>query len=166
MSEERETQVEPGAGETIKDELSLDAIKRVLPHREPFLLIDRLLEHVPGERIVGVRSVNANDIVERDEFCPEPHMPYTLILESIAQTGAVLQLSKPENEGKNAFFAGIDKVHIGRPARAGEQLVMEASTVRQRGSIGWMSGVAKVDGEVVVEGVYMFALTGTMPVPD
>ena len=58
------------------------------------------------------------------------------------------------------------RVKIGRPARAGEQLVMEAATIRQRGTIGWMSGVARIDGELVVEGVYMFALTGTKPVPD
>ena len=148
------------------DEFSLEAIKRVLPHRAPFLLVDRLLEHVPGERIVGVRSVNANDIVESDGFLNEPHVPYTLILESIAQTGAVLQLSKPENEGKNAFFAGLDKVKIGRPARAGEQLTMEAITVRQRGTIGWMSGTAKVGDDLIVEGSYMFAITGTKPVGD
>lgn len=153
-----------GTDET--DLLSLEGIKQVLPHREPFLLIDRVLEHIPGERIVGLRNVNANDTVERDMFSPTPHMPYTLILESIAQTGAVLQLSKPENLGKNAYFAGIDNVKIGRPARAGEQLRLEAKTVRQRGNIGWMTGIATIDGEMVVEGLYMFAISGPKPVAD
>lgn len=167
MTEQAETSEDTCQTEGARDDsLSLEAIKRVLPHRKPFLLIDRLLEHEPGKRIVGIRNVNADDVIERDQFSPEPHLPYTLILESIAQTGAVLQLSKPEHKGKNAFFAGIDKVAIGRPARAGDTLTIEAETVRQRGTIGWMTGVAKVEGEMVVEGLYMFAITGTKPVPD
>jgi len=140
-------------------ELNIEQIKRILPHRIPFLLIDRIIEHEFGKRTVGLKNVTANEACLNGQMVGEPTMPYSLILESIAQTGGVLLLSLPQNVGKVVFLAGMDNVKLGRPVRVGEQLICEAIALKQKGNIGRMEGRARVNGETVVEALFLFALS-------
>lgn len=146
-----------GAGP--QGELNIEQIKQILPHRIPFLLIDRILEHEIGKRTVGLKNVTANEACLRRQVAGGPIMPYTLVLESIAQTGGVLLLSLPQNEGKVVFLAGMDNVVFGRAATAGDQLICEAIALKQKGNIGRMEGRAWVEEELVVEAMFLFAVS-------
>lgn len=141
-----------------KGELNIEQIKQIIPHRIPFILIDRILEHELGKRTVGLKNVTGNEATLNGQFPGEPIMPYSLILESIAQTGGVLLLSLPQNRGKVVFLAGMDNVTFGRPVRAGDQLICEAIALKQKGNIGRMEGRAWVNDELVVEALYLFAI--------
>jgi len=156
------TQVQEALAESgPRGELNIEQIKRILPHRIPFLLIDRIIEHEFGKRTVGLKNVTANEACLNGQVLDEPTMPHSLILESIAQTGGVLLLSLPENEGKVAFLAGMDNVKLGRPVKPGDQLVCEAIALKRKGNIGRMEGRASVNGEPVVEAAFLFALSDT-----
>ena len=140
--------------------LTIQEIMAIIPHRYPFLLIDRILELEPGQRAVGEKLVTIGEPYFQGHFPNHPIMPGVLIVEALAQTGAVAALSLPENWGKMAFFAGIDGVRFRKPVYPGDTLRLEVRFDKMRRGIGKGTGVATVNGQVVCEGELMFALGG------
>ncbi|MFC4321947.1 3-hydroxyacyl-ACP dehydratase FabZ [Litchfieldia salsa] len=138
--------------------LDINQIKEIIPHRYPFLLVDRILELEEGKRAVGVKNVTANEEFFNGHFPEFPVMPGVLIVEALAQVGAVAMLVKDENRGRLAFFAGIDNCRFKRQVVPGDQLRLEVEMTRVRGSMGKGKAVATVDGELVCEMELMFAL--------
>ncbi len=138
--------------------IEVNEIMKRIPHRYPFLLVDRVLELEPGKRGVGIKNVTVNEPFFQGHFPGIPIMPGVLIIEAMAQLGAVVVLGMPENQGKLALFAGIDKVRFRRQVVPGDQLRLEVEMTRLRGSIGKGKGRAFVDGELAAEGEIMFAL--------
>jgi 3-hydroxyacyl-[acyl-carrier-protein] dehydratase len=138
--------------------LDIQQIKEIIPHRYPFLLVDRITELEEGKRAVGIKNVTANEEFFNGHFPDYPVMPGVLIVEALAQVGAVVILKMEENKGRLAFFAGIDGFRFKGQVKPGDQLVLELEMTRLRGSIGKGRGVAKVDGQIVAEGELMFAL--------
>lgn len=138
--------------------LSAVEIQEILPHRPPFLLVDVIDELVPGMRARGRKNVTINEPFFQGHFPGEPVMPGVLIIEALAQVGAVAVLSQEEFRGKLAFFAGIDGVRFRKPVRPGDTLVLEVEIGKVRGPLGKGRGVATVDGTVVAEGELMFAV--------
>jgi len=141
-------------------QLPLDyaAIERILPHRYPFLLVDRVTDFEPDRRIVGVKNVSLNErYLWHDEQGP-PVLPPTILTEAIAQVGAILILAKPENREKLIFFMGIERVRYRRPVHPGDTVEIEAVVKRLRSRMGVLSGAARVNGIVVCEGTMTFAL--------
>lgn len=139
--------------------LNIKEILRLLPHRYPFLLVDRILAGEKGKSMVGLKNVSMNESFFQGHFPSEPIMPGVLILEGMAQVGGILAFySIPEMVGKKLiYFAGIDKVRFRRPVVPGDQLIFEMIVLKQKGKIWKMSGQAKVDGEVVAEAEFMAA---------
>ena len=133
-------------------------IQRILPHRYPFLLVDRITEFEPDKRIVGIKNVSRNELILAVEPGKTPTMPPTVLIEAVAQVGAIMILAKPENADKLIFFMGIDRVRFRRPVYAGDQIVFEATVKRLRSRIGWLHGIARVNGVVCASGVMTFAL--------
>ncbi|MEH6864492.1 3-hydroxyacyl-ACP dehydratase FabZ [Priestia megaterium] len=138
--------------------LDIEQIKEIIPHRYPFLLVDRILEVEEGKKAVGLKNVSANEEFFNGHFPDYAVMPGVLIVEALAQVGAVAMLKKEENQGRLAFFAGIDNCRFKKQVRPGDQLRLEVEIVRARGSIGKGKGIATVDGELVCETDIMFAL--------
>lgn len=138
--------------------LDIDGIKQVIPHRYPFLLVDRIEEHEPGLRAVGYKNVTANEPFFQGHFPDFPVMPGVLIVEALAQVGAVALLSLDENKGKLAFFAGIDKVRFKRQVRPGDVLRLEVEITKSRAGVGFGSATATSSGELVCSGELMFAI--------
>ncbi|GAX89642.1 3-hydroxyacyl-ACP dehydratase FabZ [Effusibacillus lacus] len=138
--------------------LNIDQIKQIIPHRYPFLLVDRILELEIGKKATGIKNVTANEPFFPGHFPDYPVMPGVLIIEAMAQVGAVVILSMEENKGKLAFFAGIDNVRFRQQVRPGDTLHMEVEIVTMKRSIGKGKAVAKVGGKVVCEAELMFAL--------
>ncbi len=136
----------------------IEDIKGILPHRYPFLLVDRILSIVPGESIVGIKNVTANEEFFNGHFPGKPVMPGVLIVEAMAQVAGVLFLSQPEHKGKTPFFCGIDKVRFRRPVVPGDRLEFNIKVLKVRGSTGKVEAEAKVDGELVTGGELMFQL--------
>ena len=145
--------------------LDYTAIERILPHRYPFLLVDRIIELEPDKRIVGIKNVTLNEHYLSRQPGSTPTLPPTILTEAIAQVGAILILSKPENREKLIFFMGIDRVRYRHPVHPGDVVEIEARVKRLRSRMGQLRGVATVDGKVVVEGTMTFALgqRGTPP---
>jgi len=146
-------------------QLPLDyaAIERILPHRYPFLLVDRITEFEPDRRIVGIKNVSLNERNLSRTPEEDPAMPPTILTEAVAQVGAILILAKPENREKLIFFMGIDRVRYKRPVRPGDVVVIEATVRRLRSRMGVLHGVARVDGKVVIAGTMTFALGDVKP---
>ena len=138
--------------------LDINQIKDILPHRYPFLLVDKILEVQEGQKAVGIKNVTANEEFFNGHFPEFPVMPGVLIVEALAQVGAVAMLKKEENRGRLAFFAGIDNCRFKRQVTPGDQLRLEVEMTRVRGSIGKGKGVATVDGEIACELEMTFAL--------
>ncbi len=138
--------------------LDINEIQNILPHRYPFLLVDRILEIEEGKRAVGIKNVSANEPFFQGHFPGYPVMPGVLIIEAMAQVGAVALLSMPEYSGKLALFAGIDKARFRRQVVPGDQIVFEVELTRLRGKIGKGKGIAKVEGQVAAEAELTFAV--------
>ena len=138
--------------------LDVTAIQRILPHRYPFLLVDRILALEPDKRAVGIKNVTINDAFFQGHFPHRPVMPGVLLIEAMAQVGGVLVLNKPENLGKYAFFMSCDKVKFRKPVVPGDQVRLEVEILRMKAKTGLVQGRALVDGKVVAEGELVFAL--------
>jgi 3-hydroxyacyl-[acyl-carrier-protein] dehydratase len=138
--------------------LDRDAIMQVIPHRDPFLLLDRVTALEPGTGATGELDVTERAFWVPGHFPEHPVMPGVLIVEAMAQVGAVALLSVPENAGKIAFFAGIDKVRFKRQVLPGDTLVMEVAITSRRGPIGFGEAKAFVDGALACSGTLMFAI--------
>lgn len=138
--------------------LDIQQIKEIIPHRYPFLLIDQVEEIVEGERAVGYKNVTMNEPFFQGHFPDYPVMPGVLITEALAQMGAVAMLKKEENQGKLAFFTGIDKCRFKRQVKPGDRLKLEVEIVRLKGPVGKGKAKATVDGELACEAEIMFAL--------
>jgi 3-hydroxyacyl-[acyl-carrier-protein] dehydratase len=143
-----------------KGVLDVEQIRGVLPHRYPFLLVDRILELVPGERAVGLKNVTINEEFFEGHFPGHAVMPAVLMVEAMAQVGGVILLSIEGNKGKLAYFGGMDKVRFRKPVVPGDTLVTEATILKNTGRFGKVKAVASVGDHVVAEGEFMFALVG------
>ena len=138
--------------------MDIKEIMETIPHRQPFLLIDRIEELEPGKRAVGKKCVSYNEPFFNGHFPQYPVMPGVLIMEALAQTAGVLELSKPENKGKLVFYAGMDKVKFKKQVVPGDQLVMTATFVKRRGTIAVVEAKAEVDGKLAASGTLTFAI--------
>ena len=135
-----------------------DVIETILPHRDPFLLVDEVVELEPGARVVARKRVTDDDCA--GHFPGNPIMPGVKMVEALAQCGAVAVLAQEENRGKLALFAGIDDVRFKRVVRPGDELTLECSVETVRGPIGRGRARATVDGELAVRGTLTFAVGG------
>ena len=138
--------------------LDYAAIARILPHRYPFLLVDRITEFEPDRRIVGIKNVSLNEHYLSRVPGSTPVLPPTVLTEAIAQVGAIMILAKPENRERLIFFMGIEKVRYRRPVHPGDVVVIEATVRKLRSRMGVLHGIARVDGRVAAEGTMTFAL--------
>lgn len=133
-------------------------IMRIIPHRYPVLLVDRVIELEPGKRVVAIKNVTANEPQFTGHFPDRPIMPGVLMVEALAQAGAVAVLSLPEYRGKLALFAGIDECRFRRTVVPGDTLRLEVTLEKLRGVFGRGRGVASVDGEIAVEATISFVI--------
>lgn len=138
--------------------LEVEEIKKIIPHRYPFLLIDRILDYEPGKRAQGIKNVTANEPFFPGHFPDYPVMPGVLVVEALAQVGAVAILSVEANRGKIAFFAGIDGFRFRKQVVPGDRLTLDVEITKSKGPIGKGRAVASVDGAVVAEGELTFAV--------
>jgi 3-hydroxyacyl-[acyl-carrier-protein] dehydratase len=146
--------------------LDYSAIERILPHRYPFLLVDRVTEFEPDKRIVGIKNVSQNERYLWHGGDERPVLPSTILTEAVAQVGAILILSKPENREKLIFFMGIERVRFRRAVHPGDVVEIEAVVKRLRSRMGVLSGAARVNGDVVCDGTMTFALGPTTGEPQ
>lgn len=156
QSETEAPVVAPAPQKTV---LTIEDIHRLLPHRYPFSLVDRIIDFVPGERAVGIKNVTVNEPHFQGHFPGRPIMPGVLIVEAMAQVGGIVLTQLPDIPDGLFMFAGIDKVRFRRPVVPGDQLVMtvELLSVKRR-RFGKMQGRAEVDGQLVAEGELMFSI--------
>ena len=130
--------------------LGMKEIEEIIPHRHPFLLLDRLDELEPGVRAVGIKNVTYREDFFAGHFPAEPVMPGVLVVEALAQVGAAIILSMEENKGKTAFFGGLDKVKFRRKVIPGDTLRLECEIIRKKGPVGVGRATATVDGQLAV----------------
>ncbi len=139
--------------------LDIRGILECIPHRYPFLLVDRVVELEPGKKVVAIKNVSFNESFFQGHFPGAPVMPGVLIIEAMAQAGAVLILhDMKDREGKLVYFAGIDKARFRRPVQPGDQLRMTLEVVKMRSRTCLMRGVAEVDGEVAAQAEILSAM--------
>jgi 3-hydroxyacyl-[acyl-carrier-protein] dehydratase len=146
--------------------LDYSAIERILPHRYPFLLVDRITEFEPDKRIVGIKNVTLNERYLARSGDELPVLPPTILTEAVAQVGAIMILAKPENREKLIYFRSIERVRYRRPVHPGDVVEIEATVRRLRSRMGQLRGIARVNGKVVVEGTMTFALAQRGEGPD
>lgn len=139
-------------------ELNIQEIQKIIPHRYPFLLVDRITDFQPGEWAKGIKCVSANEMQFLGHFPEYPVMPGVLMIEAMAQTGAVAILSMEENKGKIAFFGGIKNARFRRQVIPGDVMEMEVKMIKQKGPIGIGEGTVRVDGKVAVTAELTFAV--------
>ena len=140
-------------------ELNIEQIQALLPHRYPFLLVDRITECTPGQGARGRKCVTANEPFFQGHFPGYKVMPGVLIIEALAQVGAVAILSVPENRGKLALFGGIKNARFKQQVRPGDVLELECELTAQRGPVGFGTATAKVNGKTACKAELTFALT-------
>jgi 3-hydroxyacyl-[acyl-carrier-protein] dehydratase len=138
--------------------LDYAAIERILPHRSPFLLVDRITEFEVDKRIVGIKNVSLNERYMSHEASGVPVLPPTILTEAVAQVGAIMILAKPENRQRLIYFRGIERVRYRRPVHPGDVVEIEAVVLRLRSRMGTLKGVARVNGRPVIDGIMTFAL--------
>ncbi len=138
--------------------LNIDEIQKILPHRPPFLLIDRVEELEPGKRAIGKKCVSMNEPFFQGHFPGKAVMPGVIILESLAQMGAVCMLTVPGNEGKIVYFGAMDKVKFKRQVYPGDVLNLEVEITKSKGSFGVGTAKAFVEGKIAVEAILTFAI--------
>ena len=141
--------------------LDYAAIERILPHRYPFLLVDRITELEADKRIVGIKNVTRNERYLSPAGSGPLALPPTILTEAVAQVGAILILSKRENREKLIFFMGIERVRYRRPVHPGDVVEIEARVKRLRSRMGQLDGFARVEGQTVLSGTMTFALGPT-----
>ena len=140
-------------------ELNIDQIEAILPHRYPFLLVDKITECVPGERAKGLKCVTANEPFFQGHFPGFKVMPGVLIIEALAQVGAVAILTEPGSEGKLALFGGIKNARFKRQVRPGDVLELECQLTARKGPVGFGTAEARVEGKLACKAELTFALT-------
>lgn len=138
--------------------LDINEIMKIIPQRPPILMIDRVEEYTPGIGAVAYKNVCINEPYFEGHFPGQPIMPGVLIVEALAQTGAVAILSMEENKGKNAFFGGIDKFKFKKPVIPGDVLKLEVKIIKRKGPIGVGEAVATVEDKIVAKGELTFAI--------
>lgn len=141
-------------------ELNSNQIQEIIPHRYPFLLVDRIIECVPGQMAVGRKCVSANEMQFMGHFPKKHVMPGVLIIEALAQTGAVALLMEEENRGKIALFGGIKAARFKRQVVPGDVLELRCEIVQRRGPVGIGKAAAFVDGKLAVSAELTFAIEG------
>jgi len=143
---------------TAQGVLDVNEIMKIIPHREPFLFVDRVILLEKGKRATGVKNVTINDYFFRGHFPGRPVMPGVIIVEAMAQVGGVMMLASEENKGKLAFFLSINNVKFRKPVVPGDQLILEVEAIKVKSKTGQVRGRALVDGKVVAEADFVCAL--------
>ena len=138
--------------------LNKEDIKKIIPQREPFLMVDEVEECISGESAIAYKNVNKDEWYFKGHFPDNPIMPGVLICEALAQTGAVAILSMEENKGKNALFGGIDKMKFKKMVTPGDRLKLEVKIIKRKGPIGVGEAIASVDEKIVAKGELTFAI--------
>ena len=138
--------------------LDINEIMKIIPQRSPFLMIDKVEELVPGESCTAYKNVCINESYFTGHFPGNPIMPGVLIVEALAQTGAVAILSLEEYKGKNALFGGVDKLRFKKQVLPGDVLKLEVKIIKRKGPVGIGEAIATVDGKVAVKGELTFAI--------
>ena len=139
--------------------LGIKEIQEIIPHRQPFLLLDTVEELIPGQRAVAKKCVTYNEPFFQGHFPGEPVMPGVLIIEALAQAGAVAILSKEENRGKTAYFAAIDSAKFKKKVIPGDILILETEIIKSKGPMGIGKATATVDGKLAVTAQLTFAIS-------
>lgn len=140
-------------------ELSIDEIKKIIPHRYPFLFVDRIIDFEPGKWAKGIKLVSANEMLFLGHFPEMSIMPGVLIIEALAQTGAVAALTDPKDKGKIALFGGIKNARFKKQVVPGDILQLECVLTKRKGTIGFASAKAKVGENTVCFAEFTFAIT-------
>lgn len=138
--------------------LNKEEIKNIIPQREPFLMIDEVEEYISGESCTAYKNVSEDEYYFKGHFPGNPIMPGVLMVEALAQTGAVAILSMEENKGKNALFGGINNLKFKKQVVPGDRLKLEVKIIKKKGPIGIGEAIATVDGKVAVKGELTFAI--------
>jgi 3-hydroxyacyl-[acyl-carrier-protein] dehydratase len=138
--------------------LNCNEIQKIIPHRYPFLLVDRVDEIIPGEMAIGYKNVTANEYFFQGHFPGEMVMPGVLMIEALAQVGAVAILIEEKNKGKLVYFGGINKARFKRKVIPGDSLRLETRIIKKKGPFGLGKATATVNGQVAVEAELIFAI--------